>query len=102
MLTEVNMNVATYIKFDDISNAIVDIKPTKLATLGSTSGEQSPASSTISSQQTRSNSPFQLDASFNAALAFNSAIDKLNGVGGTGSPVLGAAVGQQTPSLGKC
>lgn len=96
MMTEVNMNVATYIKFDDISNALVEIRPTKLASLA-TSGTE--PSTTIDNRQagTTRNLPLQLDTSFNVALAFSSAIDKLNG--GTGS--LAGQLQQQTPALGE-
>lgn len=87
MLTEVNMNVATYIKFDDISNALLDIKPTRLASLA---GQQESAPTSGAPPRT-----FQLEASFNAALALSGAIERLNG-----GPSL--AAGQQTPSLGKC
>lgn len=87
MMTEVNMNVATYIKFDDITNALVDVKPTKLVNFD---GQQQAAAA---NNQMRSN--FLLDTSFNVQLAFNNAIDRLNNFNAQPTSA------QQTPALGK-
>lgn len=89
-MTEVNMNVATYIKFDDITNALVDVKPTKLVSFD---GQQQQQQQAAASNNMRSN--FLLDTSFNVQLAFNNAIDRLNNFN---APPTSA---QQTPALGK-
>lgn len=91
MMTEVNMNVATYIKFDDITNALVEVKPTRLALNGF---EQDSASN---NNQRAPNLPL-LDTSFKVQLAFNNAIDRLQN-GPVGQPISPAS--QQTPALGK-
>lgn len=89
MITEVNMNVASYIKFDDITNAFVEVKPTKLAATNSfASEEEQPGSK----QAHNGVHPLQLDTSFDLHLALNNALDKLQA---------GSQSSQQTPALGK-
>lgn len=94
-MTEVNMNVATYIKFDDITNALVDVKPTRLAELASGAREPVAAPQAPGRQQL-------LDTSFNVRLTLGGALDRLLGqqqqqqAGGQG-----ATAHQQTPALGK-
>lgn len=79
------MNVASYIKFDDISNAILEIRPTRLADpIG-----DSPAD--VGNARPR-NQPL-LDTSFDIGLAFSSALDKLQ----QSLP----SSQQQTPALGE-
>lgn len=82
-VTEVNMNLASYIKFDDITNALVESKQTRLPNMNNpnkplTNRNQKPGA-------------LNLETSFNLELAFNSALEKL------GQP----ASGQETPALGK-
>lgn len=79
-MTEVNMNVATYIKFDDITSAQVEVKPSRLV---STPSELAGAARPIGSQQ--------LDGSFNPLMTLSGALDKLQ-----------PSSGQLTPALGKC
>lgn len=88
------MNAATYIKFDDITNALLDVKPTKLATVDSAGTElhlQLPAAGGQAS-------PMNLETSFNVQLALSNALDKLN----SDQLLANSVAGQQTPSLGKC
>lgn len=65
------MNVASYIKFDDITNALIDIKPTKLVADGSAEFPQLDNLSRPNKQN------FLLDTSFDLNLAFTNALDKL-------------------------
>lgn len=90
MMTEVNMNVATYIKFDDITNALVDVKPTRLVS-GFDGQAANSGNSNNNNNQLRAN---LLDTSFNVQLAFNNAIERLNNLAQPASA-------QQTPALGK-
>lgn len=88
--TEVRLNAATYIKFEDISNAqLLELEPSKLTTLNAVS--QPPSSATTSGRQ-----PDQLDTSFNIHLSLENALEKLQSesFGQLGSQ-------QQTPALGK-
>jgi len=80
-MTEVNMDAATYVKFDDITNALVELRPTKLAAPGE-SGEQAAPSPQRNS----------LETSFNVNLALGDALSKLE-------PSASSAL--QTPALGK-
>lgn len=84
------MNVATYLKFDGISNVLVEVKPTALAS--ELLLEQPPvASSDRLSQLAGKSQP--LDTSFNVHMTLGNALDQLQ------QP---SAAGQQTPALGKC
>lgn len=92
------MNVASYIKFDDITNALADLRPTKLPVNPLDGANQDLPSSQMggsaANQQPTSRGSVRqnlLDTSFNLQLAFSNALDKL------ASP----ASGQQTPTLGK-
>ena len=90
-LTEVNMNVATYVKFDAISNVLVEmanVKPTRLV------GEQVGADSPQDGQQAppRSHPQHQLDTSFNVHITLGNALEQLDQ----------QAAPKQTPALGKC
>lgn len=76
-----NLNVATYIKFDDITNAQLDIRPSRAPTSGA------------SEEPTRTEpprSPLQLDGSFNPLMTLSGALDRLR-----------SSAGQETPALGK-
>lgn len=89
--TEVNMNVASYIKFDDISSRLLDVKPTKLAQANAIENYQDQKQVLGAPKQANGNNKQALlDTSFNLQVAFASALDKLV-----------APSGQQTPSLGK-
>jgi hypothetical protein len=88
-MTEVNMNVATYLKFDGISNVLVDVKPTALASELLLAAEQAPPSSPAGQLNGKS----QLDTSFNVHMTLGNALEQLQQQ---------PAAGQQTPALGKC
>lgn len=85
------MNVATYLKFDGISNVLVDVRPSRLPAneaparpLGAAS---SPAGLSAKSQ---------LDTSFNVHMTLGNALEQLS------SQQDMAFGSQQTPALGKC
>lgn len=85
------MNVATYIKFDDIANALVEpLKPTRLASFQTEPSTETGSAPPRTGQRPRP----QLDASFNVQLALSDALDKLQ----HGSISMSS---QQTPALGK-
>lgn len=85
MLTEVNLNVATYVSFEGISNAFVDaVRPSRLP-FGSPGG---PTGQTAARPLGS-----QLDTSFNVHLTLGNALEQLH------SSQLQS--GQQTPALGK-
>lgn len=103
MVTEVNLNSATYIKFDQISNAQVEpIKPSSLADPSQAEPQDG--------QQTAGTSrktPLALETSFDVQLALNSAIGRLNTNADTNSNSKSISISnlnqiQQTPTLGKC
>lgn len=86
--TEVRLQAATYIKFEDISNAqLLDLRPSKLAAL-------KPQADDSSRQPVRL--PNQLDTSFNIHLSLENALEKLQSSSGSSS-----SSQQQTPALGK-
>lgn len=99
-ITEVNVNVASFIKFDDISNALVDVRPTRLAArLASSLDLQSQGPGF---EQLAANRRKQLETSFSLPSALSAAIDKLASGSASGSAAPLASNGQQaTPSLGK-
>lgn len=89
------MNVATYLKFDDITNALVELKPTRLAdpTSDADLGSQR---LTVGNSLRPQQPQFQLDTSFNPIhFTLGEALDKLQ------SASVAPTSGQQTPALGK-
>lgn len=80
-MTEVNMNVATYLKFEHISNAQIDLRATAIPL---SAGSPKPSLSQAGKAST-------LDASFDLSLALSNAIDKLDAQN----------THQATPALGK-
>lgn len=99
-MTEINMNLASYIKFDDISNTLVDVKPSKLASMMDQPMGRG--------GQRRKHQP-QLETSFDLQLQFSRALDRLNGSPTTTTTTttdqaqssVSPSSGQPTPSLGK-
>lgn len=81
------MNVATYIKFDDITSAQVEVKPSRL--VPTATGE--PLGNNLQRDNLRPLGSQQLDGSFNPLMTLSGALDKLQ-----------PTSGQQTPALGKC
>lgn len=69
MMTEINMNVAAYVKFDSIANAVLDKQQLLLQ-----AQQNQPSESTGST-----NNRLELDASFNVDEALNLAIQRLSG-----------------------
>lgn len=92
-VTEINMRVASLIKFDDISATLVDVQPSRLASYLAGAG----------SEPLAANKRKQLETSFSLPLALSNALDKLaapaTSASTSASPL--APAGQATPSLGK-
>lgn len=94
-ITEINMNVASLVRFDDISNALLDVRPTRLADFSAQA-----TSNQIQSQSQSANRRKQLEGSFDLQLALTNALDRLSS--SQNSPSSGSsAFIQPTPSLGK-
>ena len=118
MVTEVNMNVATYIKFEDISNALVELDPQLVRPTRVDNGQQSGASSTATLEANSFGQPQmgtgsvqggrprpQLDTSFDVHMTLGNALDQLMQTGPSSSSGQQQAQQQQflfaTPSLGE-
>ena len=99
-MTEVNMNVATYLKFDGISNVLVNpaaVQPTARfpqlpAAEGGAAAGEAPARETNQLGTGLSPKSRPLDTSFNVHMTLGNALEQLSQ----------QQTGQQTPALGKC
>lgn len=105
MVTEVNMNVATYIKFDAISNALVEVepiaRPTKLMPDFFSADNNDPQ---LKAPATRIRVG-QLDTSFDVHMTLGNALDQLLQASNAGQQQATASQATQslfaTPTLGK-
>lgn len=83
MVTEVNVNVATLVGFDAITNALVEARPSRAA--DEPAGERAPARPPAG----------PLETSFDVHMTLGKALEQLHAAQQFAS-------GQQTPALGKC
>lgn len=97
-LTQVNMLAASYVKFDDISNVALDLRPSRPPPT-QPAGDATGASSNSNRPQQQQRRP-HLDGSFNVELALGNALDKLQSPQST--PSLGEYPSQQLAICRKC